>query len=158
MQSFANLSLIVNPNAIRKRKISLIEWTNWLSSDPPSVLEEKMFNENVEYKGWRKKFLKFSSNDEQIKLYQVEGMKTITSFANALIGETKKCQKSYLISCFKAKNKKNKTDFITWTEFTSWVNTLGKIKMTNPHKKTRTYSRAIARSENPGVLLNTNRK
>jgi hypothetical protein len=135
MQSFVDLSFIVNPNAIRKRKISLKAWSNWLCSDPPSISEEEMFNENVEYQGWRKKFLKYSSNSEQILLSQVERMKKISSFANALIGERKKCQKSYLISCFKAKNKINETEFITWTEFTRWVNTLGKGKMINHHKK-----------------------
>ena len=37
----------------------------------------------------------------------------------------KKSLKSLLRNCFKAKNKSEDEDEITWNEFTFWINTLG---------------------------------
>ena len=123
-QSFVNLSSIINPDVSRKRKITLKEWTNWLQHDHLSEAEDKMFNDNPEHNGWRNKFVEFSQNDEKITPSQVERMKKINTFANAMISETGKCLKSNLKDCFKAKNKEN--DFLTWTEFVHWINSVGK--------------------------------
>ena len=123
-QSFVNLSSIIDPDVSRKRKITLKEWTNWLQHDHLSETEDKMFNDNPEHNGWRNKFLEFSQNDEKIRPFQVERMKEIYTFPNAMISEPEKCLKSNLKDCFKAKNKE--TDFLTWTEFVHWINSLGK--------------------------------
>ena len=123
-QSFVNLSSIINPDVSRKRKITLKEWTNWLQHDHLSEAEDKMFNDNPEHNGWRTQFLEFSQNDEKITSSQVERMKKMNIFMNAIIDETGKCLKSNLKNCFKAKNKE--TDFLTWTEFVHWINSLGK--------------------------------
>ena len=123
-QSFVNLSSIINPDVSRKRKITLKEWTNWLQHDHLSEAEDKMFNDNPEHDGWRTQFLEFSENDEKITPSQVERMNKINKTTNAMISETGKCLKSNLEDCFKAKNKE--TDFLTWTEFVHWINSLGR--------------------------------
>ena len=123
-QSFVNLSSIIDPDVSRKRKITLKEWTNWLQHDHLSEAEDKMFNDNPEHNGWRTQFLEFSQNDEKITSSQVERMKKMNIFMNAIIDETGKCLKSNLKNCFKAKNKE--TDFLTWIEFVHWMNSLGK--------------------------------
>ena len=125
-QSFVNLSSIIDPDINRKRKITLKEWTNWLQHDYLSEVEDKLFNENPEHICWRIKFLKYSQNKEKITLSQIERMEKINIAFNAIISETEKCLKSNLIDCFKAKNKDNETDFLTWTEFVHWINSVGK--------------------------------
>ena len=121
-QSFVNLSSIIDPDVSRKRKITLKEWTNWLQHDHLSEAEQKMFNDNPEHVDWRNEFLRSSKNNEKITLAQVEKMENINWYKQSLI--TKKCLKSYLTGCFKVKNKE--TDFLTWTEFVQWINSLGK--------------------------------
>ena len=127
-QSFVNLSSIIDPDVSRKRKITLKEWTNWLQHDHLSEAECKMFNDNPEHVNWRKNFLEFSENREKITHSQVKRMKKSNVYENAMmdaiIRETGKCLKSNLKDCFKAKNKE--TDFLTWTEFVHWINSLCK--------------------------------
>ena len=129
-QSFDNLSSIIDPDVSRKRKITLKEWTNWLQHDHLSEAECKMFNDNPEHVNWRKTFLEISENCEKITHSQVERMKKSNIYENAMMDailrETAKCLKSNLKDCFKAKNKENETDFLTWTEFVHWINSLGK--------------------------------
>ena len=123
-QYFVYLSSIIDPDVSRKRKIALKEWTNWLEHDHLSDAEDKMFNDNPEHDGWRTQFLEFSENDEKITPSQIKRMKKVGTFFNAMISETGKCLKSNLENCFKLKNKV--TDFLTWTEFVHWINSLGK--------------------------------
>ena len=85
-----------------------------------------MFSDNPEHDGWRTQFLEFSENDEKITPSQVKRMKEIHIFTNSIISETGRCLKSNLKDCFKAKNKENENDFLTWTEFVHWINSLGK--------------------------------
>ena len=124
-QSFVDLSSIIDPDVSRKRKITLKEWTNWLQHDHLSEAEDKLFNDNPEHVDWRNKFLEFSENSEKITTSQVERMKEINIILYALINEAEKCLKSHLKDCFKAKNKENENDFLTWTEFVHWINSLG---------------------------------
>ena len=121
-QSFVNLSSIIDPDVGRKRKITFKEWTNWLQHDHLSEAEDNMFNDNPEHFDWRNEFLRSSKNNEKITLAQVEEMEKINMVKQSFV--TKKCLKSYLTGCFIVKNKK--TDFLTWTEFVHWINSLGK--------------------------------
>ena len=123
--------MIIDPDENRKRKISLEEWINWLQRDHLTDVGEELFNNNKEFKNWKKLFLEYAK-DDKLTFFEVEQVKNkghwiinrILRLLAYLVA--KKSAEKTLESCLKDKNRIRHDDSITWNEFISWINALGK--------------------------------